>query len=210
MPRRLLPDQMEPWPIPPDMWAGETVAIIAGGWSVTKADVAYVAASGCKTIVINRSWELLRTADWLHGCDGEFWKEHGPCATRFPGIRTTCDPSSARNGIRWLRPTHEGGYDRRPGHIATGKNSGFQAIHCAVQAGAQAIVLLGYDQKIHPTKGKTHWHEGWGNRSPNFTQHKPLFATILPELRKRNIDVVNCSAQSALTCFPIEELRYAL
>jgi hypothetical protein len=200
---------MNPWAIPPDLWAGETVAIIAGGWSVTKDDVAYVAASGCKTMVINRSWELLPTADWLHGCDGEFWQFFRETAGKFAGIKTTLDPSSAVNGVRWLRRCGEDGFDPRPGHVREGGNSTYQGMHCAIQAGSKAIVLLGVDMCRHPVTAKTHWHTGW-HRGSQYDQMIPQFATLKPVLKERGIDVVNTSAQSALECFPKVPLREAL
>jgi hypothetical protein len=200
---------MNPWAIPADLWAGETVAIIAGGWSVTKDDVAYVAASGCRTIVINRSWELLPTAGWLHGCDGEFWLYFRETAGKFTGIKTTLDPSSAVNGVRWLRKTQESGFDPRPGHVCTGGNSSYQAMHCAIQAGVKAIVLLGVDMRRHPVTARTHWHNGWC-RGSQYHEMMPHFATLKPIMRERAIDCVNCSLDSALECFPKVPLRETL
>lgn len=105
------------------------------------------------------------------------------------------------------------GFTDATDHIRHGKNSGYQAIHIAAHLGARRIILLGFDMR--PTSdGVLHW---FGNRSyhpanPTVFQTFmiPKFPALAAELKKRAIDVVNCTPGSALTCFRTSSLEAAL
>jgi hypothetical protein len=182
------------WAIPRDLWKDQPAVVIGTGWSLTREDCLYAKASGARTLVVNRSYQMLPDADWLHACDGSFWQDHNE-AYRFEGIKTTLDAGLAgRGGLRWLRRGPTEGFDDRPEFVATGLNSGYQAIVCAIKAGASAIVLLGFDMCVSP-KGESHWWRGgYQIRStPNFPEFAKVFPTILPTLDQRGIDIVNAS-----------------
>ena len=93
--------------------------------------------------------------------------------------------------------------------LATGRNSGYQAINLAWLTGAARIVLVGYDMQ-----GKTermHWfgdhplktcpgtvamfHQGYNN----LAKHLPP-----------GLEIINCSAETALRCFPRGDLASVL
>lgn len=89
------------------------------------------------------------------------------------------------------------------------KNSGAAAIVAAVHSGAQRIILLGYD--CQRTGGKTHWHgdhpKGLGNAG-SLDKWPAQFAKLARDLR--NFDIMNCTRETALTCFPRVPLERAL
>lgn len=81
------------------------------------------------------------------------------------------------------------------------KNSGANAIALAAWHGAKRIILLGYD--CQRTGGMAHWH---GDHPPSLGNAKSLpswpekFRQLIPLLS--GTEVINCSRESALDCFP--------
>lgn len=88
-----------------------------------------------------------------------------------------------------------------------GGNSGYQAINLAYLWGAKRIILLGFDCK--PVNGKDHWFGQHDKRLTN-TQPYQLWMNNFPKLAKdlllQGVEVINCSPDSALTCFNKEEI----
>lgn len=105
--------------------------------------------------------------------------------------------------------------------IHGGNNSGYGALALAIALGAKRIGLLGYDLKIkkkikkEAKPGKnidTHWHEGYSFQSKKAYQSKlNKFAMCFDEfastIAKLGIEVVNLNSDSALTCFPMEDME---
>ena len=89
------------------------------------------------------------------------------------------------------------------------ENSGAAAIALAVHMGAQRIILLGYD--CQKTGGKAHWHgdhpKELGNAG-SLNKWPAQFAKLARDLR--NFNIVNCSRETALTCFPRANLEHVL
>lgn len=83
-----------------------------------------------------------------------------------------------------------------------GGNSGYQAINLAYLMGAKRIILLGFDCK--PVDGKDHW---FGQHPNGLVQIQPYqlwmnhFPSLAQDLKNRNIEVINCSPDSAIQCF---------
>lgn len=79
-------------------------------------------------------------------------------------------------------------------------NSGAGAIALAAECGATTIYLLGYD--CQHTDGKKHWHgdhpKGLGNAGV-VAKWPRQFATVAQCYR--HVNIINCSRQTALTCF---------
>lgn len=74
----------------------------------------------------------------------------------------------------------------------------------AVLFGANPIYLLGYDMKPGPNN-ELHWHPNHRGRNPGIGQlggWARSFETMLPDLDKAGIRVVNCTPGSAIECFP--------
>lgn len=163
-----------------------------------------------RVITVNSTWRLAPWADAHYSSDPEWWGQELPemrawCAGEF----WTGHPAGIAQDVkvcpydRKLR-----GLSRVPGRIAWGGNSGYCAIGLAVQFGATRIVLLGYDQR-----GETHWHDDHpeGVRRPfNFSMWHERFAELAADAARMEIEVVNCSRETALTCFPRISLDEAL
>lgn len=85
-------------------------------------------------------------------------------------------------------------------------NSGAGAIALAASLGAERIVLLGYDAQ--KTGGRAHWHgdhpEGMGNAG-SVGKWPGQFDALAKTLR--GVEIINCSRETALTCWPRQPLE---
>lgn len=204
------------WPPVPRLWPGETVVIAASGPSQNEADLQHVQGKA-RLIVVNRTYELAPWADLLYACDFQWWGEN-PKAAEFAGLKVT---ATARELAKrpWLKrvPYEEGagssaevpGLSLDPTRIHTGGNSGYQALNLAVLLGASRILLTGYDMGAGSA---LHWHED--HRRPlsnppksSFPHWRRRFGTTLPDLRRAGVEVINCSRETALECFPRARLE---
>lgn len=200
----------KPWSVP-RLWPGETVVIVGAGPSLTQEQID-CCRGRARMICINRSHELAPWADWLHACDGRFWESY-PDAYRFPGIKTTLEPSAARDGVRLFKGSGDLGFDSDSRHVRTGGNSGYQAACIAMHAGAGRIILIGMDCRA--VDKRNHWHRrhiGKANDpgDNNYASWRNNWRTLVAPLRARKIEALNATPGSAIDCFPRSSLEEAL
>ncbi len=197
------------WSVPV-LWPKSTVVILAGGPSLDLAQIRHVAMARldgrCRVIAVNDAVYPAWWADWLHCSDNKWWVWHRNTATKFTGIKTTQDETvPSQWGVKLLRNTGEKGFDPDPSCIRAGASGAYQALHCAVHAGAKRVLLLGVDM----TGG--HW---FGLHPDGMDQGcdamLPCWPTMLPALEERGVEVINCSLESRLDCFEKKELTEAL
>lgn len=76
--------------------------------------------------------------------------------------------------------------------------------------GAKNIFLVGYD--MQKTGALSHWHgdhpKGWGN-SDAVNDWVKLFNDIAADLKREGVKVVNCTTETALTCFDRKTIKGA-
>lgn len=183
-------------------WKGQTVICIASGPSLTQDDCTTALESGHPAIVTNTTFRLCPWADVLFGFDSAWWREYrAEVDATFKGAKLTL--SSGNIGIESLY--REGWFFRGCG------NSGGAAISLAVAGGAKRVVLLGYD--CQKTGGKVHWHGDHPKKMSNaksIAKWPEQFAAVAKLAKKAGTEVVNCSRETALTCFERMELSEAL
>ncbi len=68
----------------------------------------------------------------------------------------------------------------------------------AIAAGASRVVLIGYDMK-YAVNGKTHWHEGHPVKVPD-GYYRNVYTRMFETL-KTDVEILNASLDTALTCF---------
>lgn len=166
-----------------------------------------------KIIVVNNNWSRVPDADVLYAADGDWIKAyHNDVRRGFTGECWTQDHTAAEKyGWRWVEGEYGDGLGPIDGKIHFGANSGFQAIGLARKFGARRILLIGFDMQRGP-RDRLHWHPDHpgtlANGDPKgWIQH---FNTMAPQLAAEGIECINCSAQTALTCFPRADLHEAL
>lgn len=207
----------KPWRVEP-LWAGETAFLVASGPS--SADLDLSCLKGRRVLVINDNYLRCPFADLLYFCDWKWWTWHRdrPGFLAFGGLKVTMDErvAAADPTIHWVKNGDSGLWDS-PGRkglceerdsLRTGRNSGYQAVNLAVHLGAARIVLIGYDMKPGP-KGEEHWfgqhrdRDGRPVATPVKTIHgwAERFETMLPDLERLGVEVVNAGQDSAIACF---------
>lgn len=165
------------WQIPPDLWAGETVAVIVNGPSLTQEMIDDV--KHYKRIAVRRAFERVPSADMLVALDGPtgsmddaFWED----ARDFKGIKVCglkCDVDALYPGLMYER------VEISPTHTIEIRNNGLAGIRLAAQGGAAKILLAGFDAERYDAE---HAHTGfWGM--------KEGLAQIIAELRGRGVEV---------------------
>ncbi|MES2341730.1 MAG: hypothetical protein V4597_08630 [Pseudomonadota bacterium] len=200
----------------PRIWPGATVAILAGGPSLTAGQAEDVARAGARTIAVK---DAIRIAPWagvLYGGDAKWWGHHGPSLSAYAGPRYGIEPYSptpdpARWGVAVLRNTGQVGLETDPSGLRTGKNSGYQAVNLAVHLGAARIVLLGFDMQPDG-QDRHHWFGAHPYRTadPPYRDFREMFKTIVEPLQALGIEVLNATPGSALDSFPRVALADAL
>ncbi|MCY1346367.1 hypothetical protein D9M69_324510 [compost metagenome] len=86
-------------------------------------------------------------------------------------------------------------------------NSGYRAIELAINFGAARVLLLGYDCSV---RLGTHWH-GDHQKTKN-PDHRRCAEWLnqFGRLARNGAEVINCSRETVLTCFPRMSLEEAL
>lgn len=192
----------------PRLHPNQTIAILAGGPSLTQQQANQV--QHLVTIAINDSYQLAPWADYHYFCDSKWQKWH--CDREdyqsFQGVRITQDVVDEPGVIR-IAGKHDKGVSESPEVIHYGSNSGFQALNIAYLMGASRILLLGYDMKV-AKNGKAHWFGDHPDKvRSSYLGWLSNFSVAADQL-KGKVEVINCSPDSALQCFPKMALTDAL
>lgn len=184
---------------------------IASGPSLTKEDVEFCFQMG-KVYVVNDCHKLAPWADVLYSGDREWWQYYNG-VPEFKGDKYTCDPHAANAfGINLVNLMHHEAFYLGDNTIASGKNSGFQAMNLAALHGYTKIILLGYDMSAS-ADGRRHWFGDHPNkiiRNSNYNDWLKHFRIAAPLIKSLGIDVINCTTDSAIDCFPKMPLKDAL
>lgn len=184
-----------------------TAICIASGPSLTPDDVAYCQGKGV-VYAIKENYHLAPWADVLYAGDTDWWDPYG--RAEFAGERwTVSSEASLKYGLNWIGGDSLLTWSNDPAVVATGGHSGFQAINLAVLQGAERVILLGYDLGFENGKDKHWWDKAHprASRKSDYRLWLELLAKAAPLIP---VPVINCSRQSAITCFPRAPLRDVL
>lgn len=194
----------------PRLWPGATVVCLGTGPSLTAEDVA-TCRGRARRIAINDAYRLAPDADVLYGCDARWWGWHGG-VPGFAGLKYALarKDTTFPADVQVLANTGESGLELDPSGLRTGRNSGYQAINLAVHLGATRILLLGYDMGQAPGQPSHFFGEHPTNQALPFALFLNQFPSIVAPLEARGVEVINCSRQTALTCFPRRALAEML
>lgn len=197
----------------PNAWPGETVVILATGPSLTEADVNYVRGKA-RVIAVNDAYTLAPWADCLYATDAKWWNWHHGVPT-FTNQKWSLEHSQWNRtralypSVQRLRNTGAYGIEHEPTGLRNGRNSGYASINLAVHYGAARILLLGYD--MQPSKGRTHFFGDHPQKSPSpYPQFRAAFEHLVKPLAKLQIEIINCTRRTVLTCFPTGHLEDVL
>lgn len=141
----------------------------------------------CKVVAVSDAYRLSPWADVLASSDMKWWRHHRP---EFDGLKYSAVEVQGVKKFDWT---------------ATETNSGLLAIKVAVHLGAKRVLLLGYDMGgshffgPHPAPLK--------NTSP---QRFEVFKRQFADYRPRGVEIINCTPESGLKCYPMAPLGEVL
>lgn len=204
----------------PVVWPDSTIVLIANGPSLTKPQVdsarrAWI-ANEARVLGCNDAYRIAPWVDALYACDRQWWEHHIDAvrevhlAMLFCQDEKTCD----MYGLWHVPSQHQPGIssDREWIHTgAGGAHSGFQLLNLAVHLGAKRILLIGYD--CHAQPERKHWfgnHPGTLNMSPRYDSWATAYRAAVPQLEALGVEVINCTPDSAIDCFPRSRIGFAL
>lgn len=126
---------------------------------------------------------------------------------------TQCPNAAPQFGLCRMPSENLKGLGSTPWLIHQGGNSGYQAIGLAHQFGASRVLLLGYD--MQRTGGKSHWHGDHPKPLGNLGKLLPnkwvqQMDRLAQDAASRGLDIINCSRETALACFPRRDLQECL
>lgn len=197
-----------------DRVKGGTILCVASGPSLTAEDVEFARSRVNASIAINSSYKMAPWAHIVYAADFTWWKAN-ISAVRAAGLSAelwTVSLQSARAfKLRFIQPERKPGLSRDPSRVRTGMHSGYSSINLAFHLGARRILLLGYD--MQRTDGKSHWHGDHlapCHNGMDFQAALERMPRLAVDLRSEGVEVINCSRQTALTCFPRATIQEVL
>jgi hypothetical protein len=187
------------------VWDGKTVAIFASGPSMSQ-EIAEQCRGHYKTIAINnQAIDCAPWADVIWATDYKWWHTYGQKVAGHPGRKFHVLQGQTYEGCETLLSSFLP-FDDRSTHISTGQNSGYAALCLAVKLGAARALLFGYDMQTVGGHARRFDYPKDLNARHNFARWILNFERLAPELKRRGVEVLNCTPGSALRCFPPGEL----
>lgn len=181
-------------------WHGPTV-VVATGPSLTPEDCGLVEMSWLRTVGVNSAWKFAPWVDCIYAGDYRYWKEYRQEleASGFTGKRYSRSSRAEKVfGAKYIKS-----------RLGNDYNSGQMAVEMAIRYGSDPVVMLGFDCSV--THG-FHCH-GPHDKTPNPNEER--CRRWLEQFERINkyypdANIVNCSRETALTCFPRDTLENVL
>ncbi len=175
---------------------------IASGPSLTQEDVNLCKNSGHSIYIVNDVYKLAPWADHLYAADRDWWDFHEGVQD-FPGQKWHIDEKTCEKwGLNYI-PYSSSKIFATESPIATGKNSGFQAINLAFLHGHREIWLLGYDLGFQPGTKKHFFgeHPQKINRPSQYDDWLAHYAKAKPIMEKNGLRIINMTNSTRLDIF---------
>jgi len=204
--------------------------LIGGGPSLTREQVE-LTRGRARVIAVNDAYLIAPWADVCYFADTRWWKWHSDgIAKRWPWAAFTAEQVKAAFAafagqkvtientgmmcpdadVFMLHNYENKGLSERANGLHTGSNGGYQALNIATLAGAALVLLIGYDMRYDGKR--THSHNGHPTGHPEsaYSNYAKNFSTMLPQLAKLGVKVINCTPGSMVTAFPRGDIASVL
>lgn len=183
---------------------GKPCVCIATGPSLSQDQVEVVRQSGAAAIVVNDAYLLAPFARLAYFADTKWWRWHKDREEwkAFAGQKCTINvgPCEEKSVLILERSMAPDGFSKDPTSITTGSHSGFQALSIAYLAGANPIILLGYDCRA--VGGKDHYFGSHPDKTmPPYASIRTRYAPAAAEAKKAGVRIVNATPDSAIPDF---------
>jgi hypothetical protein len=187
------------------MTKNNTAICIATGLSLTREDVEFCKGRG-KIYAVKEAVLYCPFADVLYAADTDWW-DYKDRWQDFNGKKWTLSSEAAlKYGLNHIEYDPNLIWSDKQGIIASGGNSGFQAINLAYLHGATRIILLGYDMGY---KEKKHFFDDIKPRHSRDSDYKKWLAHFDKAAQMIPIEIINCTRGGALNFFPRKTLEEA-
>ena len=200
------------WSVP-RIFEGKTVAVLASGHGLTQSVADSVKNAGIPALVTNNSFKMAPWADILVANDAVWWNE-STGALDFAGFKVCVQAKfSEFPQVMGLKDTgalfEKCGVDPNPENVRTGGNSGYTAVHIAMQAGAKKILLCGMNM------GGDNWHGPHAfplriTKQENYAAWINRFESLVKPAKEIGVEIVIVTPNSALKCFAYSNLHIEL
>lgn len=165
-----------------------TWAVLATGPSMNAA-VAARAQAVMPVVAVSDAYRLAAAAQAVVSTDSAWWAAH-PQALEHIGRKFCAAPS--------FQPIP--GVERLP--VASHTNSGLLGLMVAIKLGAKRVLLLGFDMHGDHYFGR-HSEPLKNTTEMRFAQFKRQFAAYRP----LGVEIINCTPDSELSCYPRGKLE---
>lgn len=149
----------------------------------------------------------------MYAADTDYWHDHQDRWQDFQGEKWTCCKKSAdKFGLNYIEvaPEKKFQWSLTAGKVASGGNSGFQALNMAVLDGADKVILLGYDYGYDPKIEEKHYWDESHPRVSRDSNYKGWNERLASASKFIPVPVINASRKTAITCFEKMTIQEAL
>jgi hypothetical protein len=215
-------------------WQDVPVVCIAGGPSLSEAQLALIAAARhagrIRVIAVNDAYLVAPWADACYFADASWWRRQEKGFERFwPWVRFDAAALRAAHAgfagqwismreldairdprVHLMEHAGNGGLSPTRYGVCTGANSGFQALNLALLSGGNPVLLVAYDMRLDGRR--THSHNGHPRNSSEgqLRDWAVLFGSLSGAVAALGVRVLNCTPGSRITAFPMVPLAEAL
>lgn len=200
-------------------FAGRTVVCVGTGPSLTLSQIEIArqkgfALTGCNNVIFD-----IPDLALLYACNYGWWKFYWERVRDHPASKWTTNAEAAKCfNVNWIDEVAADGLSIVPNLVHHGHGSGYTLVNLVYLLGATRIVLLGYDLKYaadYDGRARLIGSEPrhYFGEYPALLQHWPsvqvksgihtellrLYGTVA---KQGLVEIVNCTPDSALDCFP--------
>ena len=199
---------------------GHTIACLATGPSFSPRQADIARAKGFTLFGCNNVWRDVPDLAVLYACNEGWWAHYwSDELAKYSAEKWTTNQVAAKKfGLNLIAEIDRAGLSSDEAYVHHGHGSGYTLVNLAYLMGAERIILLGYDCKFAPDYDGQAMKVGSSPRHyfgeyPSALHHWPYFSIkngihvemlrLWESVAKQNaVEIVNCSAGSAIECFP--------
>jgi hypothetical protein len=216
------------------MLSARTAVVLATGPSLTTEVVAAARRGpmlGAWSVYgMNHVWRDFPSLDVFLACNPEYYATQWDLGLKHHSAeKWTWDRETAnRYGLRFIAGKWADGFSKDHSFIHYGHSSGFQLPQIAYHAGFRRLLLCGYDMRFAadydgrnqrigsaPRHYFGEYKEPQLNHWPSVKVKDGVHVELIEQFEKvkrlnPDVEIVNCSPGSAMTCFPMRSLDECL
>lgn len=220
---------------------GETGVLIATGPSLNEQQIQSIKNAHdekkCRVFTVNNAYQVVPFTDVHLSCNDNWWQYYWP---RDENLRSMpCDKYTwysdiaKKYNIKYIKAVVKDGLSHDSKIIHINHGSGPMMVNLALHYGIKRLLLVAHDMRFAPDydgrrqkvgssprhffgeypKELTHWPSvKIGLSKPgNIDGLMEAYKKMIPDLHSSGMEVINCTPESALECFPkmlLEKVLY--